>query len=97
MGTTDHLPPALARQIGGRAEIAIRLARADDAGAIRLLAHLLDRPAPAAPVLLAVSDGTVVAALSTTTGDIVSDPFRATADLVELLRLRSAQLHDIAA
>ena len=52
---------------------------------------------PPAPLLLAESDGEVVAALSTVTGDVVTDPFRATADLVELLRLRSAQLHGLAA
>ena len=36
-------------------------------------------------------------ALSTVTGDVVSDPFRATGDLVDLLRLRSSQLDDLAA
>lgn len=48
-------------------------------------------------MLLAESDGAVVVALSTTTGDVVTDPFRATADLVELLRLRSTQLQGRAA
>jgi hypothetical protein len=94
---TDHLPIALARQVGGRSEIAIRSARPADVDEIRRLALLVDRAVPAAPVLLAESDGVVVVALSTTTGDVVSDPFRATADLVELLRLRSTQLHGLAA
>jgi hypothetical protein len=87
----------LAREIGGRAEIAIRSADAADVDAIRRLALLVDRPVPVAPVLLAESDGVVVVALSTTTGEAVTDPFRATADLLELLRLRSSQLHDLAA
>ena len=83
---TNHLPGALARQVGGRSEIAIRSARPADVDEIRRLALLVDRAIPAAPVLLAESDGAVVVALSTTTGDVVTDPFRATADLVELLR-----------
>ncbi len=94
---TNHLPAALARQVGGRSEIAIRSARPADVDEIRRLALLADRTVPAGPVLLAESDGTVVAALSTTTGEVVTDPFRATADLVELLRLRSTQLHGLAA
>ncbi len=94
---TDRLPAALARQVGGRGEIAIRSARPADDGAIRRLAELVDRPVPAEPLLLAESDGTVVVALSATTGDVVSDPFRATTDLVALLRLRSVQLHRLAA
>jgi len=36
-------------------------------------------------------------ALSVTTGEVVTDPFRVTADLVELLQLRSTQLHGLAA
>ena len=94
---TNHLPAALARQVGGRIEIAIRSALPADAEEIRRLSLLVDRAVPAGPVLLAESDGTVVAALSTTTGEVVTDPFRATADLVELLRLRSTQLHGLAA
>jgi hypothetical protein len=94
---TDHLPAALARQVGGRSEIAIRSALPGDVDEIRRLALLVDRAVPETPVLLAESDGVVVAALSTASGDVVTDPFRATADLVELLRLRSTQLHDLAA
>jgi len=94
---TGHLPAALARQVGGRGEIAIRPARPADAREVRRLAQLVDRAVPTEPLLLAESDGTVVVALSTSTGDVVSDPFRATADLVDLLRLRSVQLHDLAA
>ena len=94
---TEHLPAALARQVGGRSEIAIRSARPGDAAAIRRLAHLVDRTVPAAPVLVAESDGAVVAALSTSSGEVVTDPFRATADIVELLQLRAAQLHAVAA
>jgi hypothetical protein len=94
---SERLPAALARQVGGRTEIAIRSARPTDVEAIRRLALLADRAVPAEPVLLAESDGAVVVALSTATGAVVSDPFRATADLVQLLQLRSTQLHGVAA
>ena len=94
---TEHLPAALARQVGERGEIAIRPAQPADVGDVRRLAQLVDRPVPAAPMLLAESDGALVVALSTLTGDVVSDPFRATGDLVDLLRLRSAQLDGLAA
>jgi hypothetical protein len=93
----DGVPESVARQVGGRRQIGIRAARPADADVIRRLALLVDRAVPAAPLLIAESDGAVVAALSATTGAVVSDPFRATADLVELLRLRSAQLHALAA
>ncbi len=64
---------------------------------MRRLAALADRHVSPAPVLLAESDGDPVVALSTVTGDVISDPFRVTADLVELLRLRAGQLHGVAA
>ena len=94
---TDHLPAALARQVGGRGEISIRSARPADAGEIGASPPSSTGPMPGGPVLLAESDGAVVVALSTVTGEMVSDPFRATGDLVALLRLRSVQLHGVAA
>jgi hypothetical protein len=92
-----NVPPSVARQVEGRGEIAIRAAGPDDADSVRQLALLTDRPAPTGQVLVAESDGAIVAALSTVSGAVVSDPFRATGDLIELLRLRSAQLHRLAA
>lgn len=94
---SGHLPAALARQVGERSEIAIRSAGPADAAAIRLLARLIDRTVPADPVLVAESDGAIVAALSVSSNEIVTDPFRATGDLVALLQLRSEQLHSLAA
>ena len=44
------------------------------------------------PILVAESDGDVVAASSTLRGDVVADPFRVTLDVSELLRLRTSQL-----
>jgi hypothetical protein len=92
-----RLPASLARQVGERGEIAIRPASPGDASALRRLAALADRRVPSGPLLLAEADGEPVVALSRLTGELISDPFRATADLVELLRLRAGQLHAAAA
>jgi hypothetical protein len=74
------------------ASIQIRTADWDDFTALWSLATLDDSLVPEGPLLLAERDGAVVAALSLTTGESVADPFQRTADTVELLRLRAAQL-----
>lgn len=74
----------------------IRRADANDAGALLRLVQLADRPAPREPVLLAESDGQLVAAVSTVTGETVADPFVATADVVALLEFRARQLDSAA-
>jgi hypothetical protein len=94
---TERLPAALARQVGERGEIAIRSARPADAAAVRRLAHLVDKTVPADPVLVAESDGAIVAALSISSNELVTDPFLATSDLVALLELRLTQLNALAA
>jgi hypothetical protein len=68
----------------------IRSARATDAGALARLAELDSRPLPAGDLLVAESDGELVAALSLATGERVADPFRRTADAVALLQARAA-------
>ena len=68
----------------------IRLARDDDRASLATLAQLDSGRAPAHPVLLAEADGGVVAALSLLDGASVADPFRPTADVVDLLRVRAA-------
>ncbi|MEA2307554.1 MAG: hypothetical protein QOH43_4834 [Solirubrobacteraceae bacterium] len=74
--------------------LAIRQATADDADALVRLAALDSRPVPAGNVLLAIVDGDPVAAVELETGAVVADPFTPTADLVELLHLRSSRLAD---
>jgi hypothetical protein len=76
----------------GEATIALRLAHADERGAIDRLAHLDEAPAPAGDVLLALVDGEPVAALSLVDGGVVADPFAPTADVVDLLRVRAKRL-----
>ena len=90
--TFGHPPVALRRAVTGRERIVIRRARGGDAEALRRLADLADRPVPPVPVLLAEADGELIAAVSTGTGTVVSDPFVASDDVVALLRLRATQL-----
>lgn len=72
--------------------VVIRLAVSDDELALRRLAQLDSARPLAGQKLLAEHGGSVVAAVSMTDGAAIADPFRTTADTVELLRLRAAQL-----
>ncbi len=75
-----------------RTDIVIRTATAADTPALWRLAALDGAPVPNAgpDVLIAEADGVPVAAVA---GDLaIADPFRRTATLVELLRLRARQL-----
>jgi hypothetical protein len=72
--------------------IAIRPAAPDEAADVRRLAYLdSQRPLPG-DVFVALQDGEPVAAISLADGRLVADPFRPSADIVELLRLRVASL-----
>ena len=63
---------------------------ADHAALFRLAA--LDDAEPLhGPVMMAFADGEPVAAMSSDTGRFVADPFRYTADAVDLLRHRARQ------
>lgn len=93
----EALPRSLARQIGGRGEITIRLARPADFDSLRVLEDVAERQLPHGATLVAESDGELVAALSLVDGRGISDPFRAAGDLVALLRLRASQLEVAAA
>ena len=69
--------------------ITIRRATTADEFAVRRLAVLDSSSPPTGDVLLAEMDDELWAALSIDTGSAVADPFRPSADLVELLRLRA--------
>ena len=75
-----------------RTDIVIRPATPADLPALWRLAALDDAPVPNAgsDVLIAEVDGQPVAAYAS--GRAIADPFRRTASLVELLRLRARQL-----
>ena len=74
------------------ADVRIRYARQDDDAALRRLAALDSASVPAAPLLVGEVDGELRAALSLVDSAVIADPFRPTVALVELLRVRSAQL-----
>lgn len=86
----DDRPTALAEAVRGRRRITIRPAEATDETALRRLAALAGRPLPGGLLTLVETEHGVVAAMGDT--GAVADPFRVTADLVELLELRTAQL-----
>jgi hypothetical protein len=87
-----QVPAGVRRTVAGRGSIVIRRPGPSDSAAVGELFELAERPSPSAPLLVAESDGRLVAAVSTVTGEAVSDPFVPAADVIALLRLRAAQL-----
>ena len=77
--------------------VVIRLAVNADEQALRRLAHLDSARPLSGEKLLAEHAGSLVAAVSMNDGTAIADPFRTTADTVELLRLRAAQLERVTA
>lgn len=80
------------RSRGAEPIVAIRQADDADAAAVARLAALDSAASPHGTVLLALVDGEPWAALAVEDGHHVADPFRSSAQAVELLRLRAAQL-----
>ena len=76
----------------GEASVTLRVAVPADEAALRRLAELDSVARPAGRTLLAEVDGVPVAAIALERGDLVADPFVPTAEVVELLRTRAAQL-----
>ena len=72
--------------------VALRLCSVHDDPAIERLALLEGKPVPQGRMILAEVDGEIVAALPLRGGEPLTDPFRPTAHLLTLLRLRAAQL-----
>jgi hypothetical protein len=76
-----------------RGELKLRDASDDDAADLLRLARLDSqaRP-PAGKIIVAVDRGVLVAAMSVESGTTIADPFRATAPIVTMLRLRAEQV-----
>jgi hypothetical protein len=72
--------------------LTIRRATATDAFALRRLAAIDSAAPPTGEVLLAELGDELWAAVSVDTGAAVADPFRPSADLVELLRFRAERV-----
>ena len=73
-------------------EVTVRLADHTDSRALLELAALDSAQVPAGALVLAASDGEIVAAVPVDGGRPIADPFRGTAMLVEMLELRAAQM-----
>ena len=86
------MPATVASAVGGRSRIVIRYACPADDRRSRGSKGSSGRSLGSEPILVAESDGDMVAASSTDGGDVVADPFRVTLDVSELLRLRTSQL-----
>jgi hypothetical protein len=70
--------------------VLIRAARGSDGLALHRLAALDSARVPAGDLLVAETDGALVAAHAPATGATIADPFRHTAEVVELLQLRGS-------
>ena len=70
----------------GMNTVTVRPYLAVDQRPLERLAALDARRVPAQPVVLAESDGRLLAALSKRTGEAVADPFEPTAHLIAMLR-----------
>ena len=70
----------------------IRQATVDDEGVLRRLAELDGRPPLVGPVLIGEIGGIPAAAVSLADGSIAADPFRPTATLRQVLRVRVRSL-----
>jgi hypothetical protein len=77
------------RRVDSATAITIRFASGGDAAVLRRVAELDSANVPAAPVLLAMVDGDVRAAMSLADGAVVGDPLHSTAETVELLNRRA--------
>ena len=74
--------------------VTLRYSSAADLAGLRRLAALDSAPAPAGVALVAEVDGRLRAALPLDGSRAIADPFHRGLDLVELLRIRAAQLAD---
>ena len=73
--------------------VLIRAARGSDGVALERLAALDSARVPAGELLVAETDGAIVAAHAPAVGQTIADPFRRTASVVELLELHAQRTH----
>ena len=73
--------------------VLIRAARGSDGDALERLAQLDSAVVPDGALLVAEAEERIVAAIASSTGEVIADPFLPTADVVALLELRAAGAH----
>ena len=74
-----------------RIEVTIRALGSRDLAQVKRLAQRDSSREPRGELIGGEGDGQLLAAVSTTTGEVIADPFQPTAGLVEALRLRAGQ------
>jgi hypothetical protein len=84
-----HAASQAAATVAPREDVVLRRSTARDAAALVRLAQLDGAPRPVGAVLVAELAGEIVAAVPVAGGRAIADPFRPTAELVELLRART--------
>jgi hypothetical protein len=87
-----HMLPQGGRRRAMAQDVELRLSTASDGAALARLSQLESRPLPAGNFVVAEVAGEVVAALPLTGGKAFGNPFRPTAYLEPLMRLRLRQL-----
>jgi hypothetical protein len=81
--------PVVSAAAAPAGRLVLRRAAGQDSAAITRLAQLDAAPRPSGPMLVAELDEEIVAAVPVDGGRAIADPFRPTAELVELLRLHA--------
>ena len=76
-------------------DITIRRTEAADAKALVRLAGLDSKHVPPGNFLIAEVEGVGWAAIAIESGEVLADPFRPTADLVQMLQLRAARIREV--
>jgi hypothetical protein len=71
-------------------ELRMRTATPADTGALQVLAERDSRRLPGGTLLVAESDGRILAAICVATGEAIADPFEPTDHLVAALRAHAA-------
>jgi hypothetical protein len=84
-----HAANQAAATVAPREDVVLRRSTARDAVALARLAQLDGAARPVGAVLVAELAGEIVAAVPVAGGRAIADPFRPTAELVELLRART--------
>lgn len=92
MNSTHTLTAAVAVADTELGAVTIRRLGPADLDAVERLAQRDSLPTPPGWLLGAERDDALVAAISVDTGELVADPFRPTAEVAELLRVRARQL-----
>ena len=82
----------MSNHIAHTPDVTVRLARSSDTRQLFSLAALDSASVPQGEVVVAESEGRIVAALPLDGGPALADPFHRTAALVQMLELRAQQL-----